>query len=161
MTNHPESRLQFWRPIVVLTLTLLLAACGPGGGGTGTGPQATYSVSGANVAPSGSGPVEAPPVGVSGVDGCSASELRIEERRIELAATCGTFVFSGEWTPVTNRSIYLPGMFTQTAAATAVPATLSLYFGSFEQVLVGVSDQTGQTLVEPRLLLTTGVPAGQ
>src|SRR4051794_34845376 len=101
MTNLPEQFLLCCR-LGLLALVLSLAACGPGTGGTGTGPDIgslSFSGRAGSSSVSTPGPAattpDATPVG--GCADCARVDLQIQDGSVNLATSCGQFVFSGTW----------------------------------------------------------------
>ncbi len=151
MTNLFErlaSRLS--RLAAVSAITLALAACGPGTGGTGTGPiAATLGFTG------GTGASATTP-GAGCVTDCTQASLRLDTERVELAASCLRFVYTGTWGVDAGGLAVLSGT-AETGGTTAPNAVLRLQFSdataASAQVTLTLTDSAGRSLLGSVALL--------
>jgi hypothetical protein len=151
------------RLILALTLAAGLAACGPGTGGTGTGPitpTAGFSggIAGGFTSGTAAGGANALPPAAPCTADCPQASLRLDTERVELAAPCLRFVFTGSWAPDAAGLAVLAGTL-ETARGTATAmsnATLRLQFGSAGidsvQVNLTLTDDAGRALLGPATL---------
>jgi hypothetical protein len=157
MTNLLLERLLRYACFTFLAvmLVLVVTACGPGGGGTGTGPLMSFTSASASsgvpppTTPSGSGDG-------NGISACGRFDLRLEEGRVDLVASCGSFVFVGGWAADPSQRVVLPGVLKLSGAVEGVPATLLLQFSGEPEISQIVTatlvDETGRTLAGPGVL---------
>lgn len=143
MTTKPTETLQRWCHAALLALVAALAACGPGTGGTGTGP-----IQGVSAYSGGAGPAILPTP-------ADTVNLRLEPERVELAAGCKRFLFSGPWEVSAGGEALLNGTLeTTTAGGTgSTPATLRLQFSdgttTSPRVTAVVMGESGGPLLGP------------
>lgn len=137
-----------------LAAALLLAACGPGTGGTGTGPI-TGNIGAILGFSGGAGASTAAP-GTGCTTDCAQTRLRLDSERVELAAPCLRFVYTGPWGLDTAGLAILTGT-AETGGASTPNATLRLQFSdataASAQVTLTLTDSAGRTLAGPATLL--------
>lgn len=127
-----------------------LAACGPGTGGTGTGPIGATLGFAAGTGASATAP------GAGCVTDCPQASLRLDTERVELAASCLRFVYTGTWGVDTAGLAILSGT-AETGGTTAPNAVLRLQFSdataASAQVTLTLTDSAGRSLSGPVTLL--------
>lgn len=171
MTNPFDPRAGLCRVLntlaATLAITLALAGCGPGTGGTGTGPIApTLGYSGSLFATTTAGAASTTAPSTGCATDCPQAHLRLDTERVELAAPCLRFVFTGIWPVDTNGLAVLAGTL-ETARGTAIAtshATLRLQFSTASAaspvVTLTLTDATAGALFGPVPLLRNDAATG-
>jgi hypothetical protein len=179
MTKPFDLRAGLYRALTHLTLAFTLvaslAACGPGTGGTGTGPitptvgfsggVSGTTTGGTTSGTAAGGAIATPPAAPCTAD-CPQAHLRLDTERVELAAPCLRFVFTGSWAVDAGGVAVLAGTL-ETARGTATAtskAALRLQFSSAgidsAQVNITLSNDAGNALLGPATLVRNDAAPG-